>query len=209
MTDLLLIRHGQATHNLEGRWEGWSAVPLTQEGQSQARALARRLVRWSPSVACLYTSPLLRARQTAEPIARTLKLKPVADEDLREINFGKVSGLTLETFRISMPEVFARWQDRGDLTFQFPGGEQRLGFFRRVGRTLDTIVARHPGEQVAIVAHGGTLRAGLAHLFPDTMSDWWAYALPNASVTHVRIAETGSRLLALSDCQHLEGERVP
>jgi probable phosphoglycerate mutase len=209
VTDLLLIRHGEATHNLEGRWEGWSAAPLTQAGQCQAKALARRLARWSPPVVRLYTSPLLRARQTAEPIARRLKLEPVADEDLREIDFGRVSGLTLETFRVSMPEVFARWQDRSDVTFQFPGGEQRLGFFRRVGRALDTIVARHPGEQVAVVAHGGTLRAGLAHLFPDTMGDWWAYALPNASVTHVRIGEMGNLLLALSDCQHLEGKRAP
>ena len=65
MTDLLLIRHGQATHNLDGRWVGWGATPLTEEGQRQAEALARRLASWSPAIACVYTSPLLRARQTS------------------------------------------------------------------------------------------------------------------------------------------------
>jgi probable phosphoglycerate mutase len=207
--DLLLIRHAEAQHNVEGRWEGWSATPLTPAGQRQAAALAQRLVSWSPPITWLYTSPLLRARQTAEPIARQLELAPMANDGLCEIHFGRVAGLTRTAFRASMPELYARWQDRGDLTFRFPDGEQRLAFFQRVGQTLDAIVARHPGEQVAVVAHGGTLRAGLAHLFPDTMSDWWAYALDNASLTHVRLAETGSVLTALNDCQHLDGRRAP
>ncbi len=199
MTDLLLIRHGQATHNLEGRWEGWGATPLTETGQRQAEALARQLAEWSPPITWLYSSPLLRARQTAVPIARQLALEPILEDGLRECNFGQVSGLTREAFRAAMPEAYARWQDRSDLTFQFPGGEQRQAFFWRVGRTLDEITARHRGEQVVIVAHGGTIRAGLAHLLPDTMSDWWAYALENGSLTHVQAGEGGNVLVTLSD----------
>lgn len=88
MTDLLLIRHGQATHNLEQRWEGWGATALTEEGQRQAEALAERLASSATNIAHLYTSPLLRARQTAQPIARRLGLIPVVHEGLREIDFG-------------------------------------------------------------------------------------------------------------------------
>jgi probable phosphoglycerate mutase len=207
VTDLLLIRHGQATHNLEGRWEGWGPTPLTPQGRRQADALAHRLDSWVPSIRVLYTSPLCRARQTAEPTARLLGLTPVLCDDLREVNFGQVSGHTLDSFRDSMPEVCGRWQDRSDLTFQFPGGEERLAFFQRVGGALDEISAAHPGAQVVVVAHGGTLRAGLAHLFPDTMSDWWAYALDNGSLTHVRMDRTGRALLLLNDCSHLDGKR--
>jgi probable phosphoglycerate mutase len=195
----LLIRHGQATHNLEARWEGWGATPLTEKGERQVEALARRLARWAPPITCLYTSPLLRARQTAEPIARQLALEPIMEDGLREIDFGQVSGLTREAFQASMPQVYAHWQDRSDLTFQFPGGEQRQAFFRRVGHTLDEITARHRGEQVAVVAHGGTIRAGLAHLLPETMSDWWAYALDNGSLTHVHASDTGNVLVTLND----------
>jgi probable phosphoglycerate mutase len=180
MTDLLLIRHGQAIHNLEGRWEGWGATPLTHEGQHQAEAVARRLERWLPPVSYIYTSPLLRAVQTAEPIAQRLGLTPSTNENLREINFGAVSG--------------------------FPRGEKRQVFFQRVARALDEIVALHPDEQIAVVAHGGTLRGGLAHLFPDTMRDWWIYALQNASLTHVRVGENGKRLVVLNDCHHLDGD---
>jgi broad specificity phosphatase PhoE len=203
VTELLLIRHGQAVHNLEGRWEGWGTAQLTEEGERQAQAVARRLASWSPPLACLYTSPLLRARQTADPIAHRVGTMPIALDGLREIDFGQVSGLTMNALRETMPEVYSRWQDRSDLTFQFPGGEQRLGFFRRVGRVLEEIVAQHPGEPVVVVAHGGTLRAGLAHLFPETMGDWWAYDLHTASLTHVHVCEGGNVLVALNDCQHL------
>ncbi len=202
MTDLLLIRHGQATHNLEGRWEGWGETPLTEEGKRQAEALATRMSLWLPPVGILYTSPLRRARQTAEPIALRLGLTPVVCDDLREIDFGRVSGLTLDGFRESMPELHARWQDRSDLTFRFPGGEQRLAFFQRAGRALDAISSRHPEARVAVVAHGGTLRAGLAHLFPATMSNWWDYALDNGSLTQVRTGRLGHVLLVLNDCLH-------
>ncbi len=205
MTDLLLIRHGQATHNLDRRWEGWGATPLTEEGERQAEALGLRLASSSIAITHLYTSPLLRAQQTTQRIARRLNLTPIIHEGLREIDFGQVSGLTIEAFRESMPDVYARWQHRGDLTFQFPGGEQRLAFFRRVGQTLDEIAAQHPAGSVAIVTHGGTIRAGLAHLFPDTMSDWWAYALHTASLTHVIVGSEANLLVALSDVQHLEG----
>jgi probable phosphoglycerate mutase len=206
VTDLVLIRHGQATHNLEQRWEGWGATPLTEEGERQAEAVARRLESSTPTIAHLYTSPLLRARQTALPIAHRLGLVLLVHEGLREMDFGQVSGLTRDAFRELMPQAYARWQDRGDLTFRFPGGEQRRAFFQRVGRALDEIVARHPQERVAIVAHGGTIRAGLAHLFPDTMRDWWAHALSNASLTQVRVGTNGHVLAALNDVQHLEGE---
>lgn len=205
MTDLLLIRHGQIVHNLHGRWVGWEDIPLTEVGQRQALALARRLASWLPPIASIYTSPLQRAWQTAEPIAHALEVMPILDDGLQEIDLGKVGGLTMDAFRETMPEVYARWQPRGDLTFQFPGGEQRLAFYRRVGRALDDIVARHSGEQVAVVAHEGTLRAGLAHLFPETMSDWWAYDLDNASLTHVRAGEGENVLVSLNDCQHLQG----
>jgi broad specificity phosphatase PhoE len=203
MTDLLQIRHGQATHNLEGRWEGWGETPLTEEGKRQAEALAIRVGSWLPPVRVLYTSPLRRAKQTVEPIAQRLGLTPVVCDDLREMNFGQVGGLTLDSFQESMPELHARWQDRGDMAFKFPGGEQRLAFFRRAGGALDAILTRHPQAHVAVVAHGGTLRAGLAYLFPNTMGNWWNYALDNGSLTHVRTGPPGHSILLLNDCSHL------
>jgi broad specificity phosphatase PhoE len=204
VTNLLMIRHRQAPHNVEGRWEGWGATPLTEEGQRQAEAVSRRLALCTPPISRLYASPLIRAWQTAQPIAQRLGIETYAHDGLREIDFGDISGLTFEVFRERMPEVHARWQDRTDLTVRFPGGEQRREFFQRVAKALDEIVGQHPDGTVAVVSHGGALRAGLAHLLPDTMSEWWGYALDNASLTHVRTGPRGNHLVALNDCQHLE-----
>ncbi len=204
MTDLLLIRHGEATHNLSARWEGSSAASLTEKGILQAKAVARRLTSWETPVCHLYSSPIPRARQTADWIARGVGLSVVADPQLREIDFGQVSGMTRQEFKASMPEVYARWSVRNDQTFTFPRGEQRREFFQRVAQSLDAILDRHQHGAVAIVAHAGTLRAGLAHLLPATMSDWWAYNLGNGSLTHVRTGEAGPTLMSLNDCQHME-----
>jgi alpha-ribazole phosphatase/probable phosphoglycerate mutase len=132
-----------------------------------------------------------------------LGLTPIPHDGLCEINFGQVSRLTEDEFRLTMPEIYGRWKERADLTFQFPDGEERFAFLRRVGRALDEIVARHPREQVGVVAHGGTIRASLAHLIPEMMADRWAYSLHNASLTHVRVGEGQNELVVLNDCQHL------
>lgn len=203
MTDLILIRHGQATHNLEVRWEGATNSSLTEVGYEQAEAVATRLASWEPRICDLYSSPIRRARQTAEAIARRLGLKVTIRTGLREIDFGNVSGLTRAEFQASLPAVYARWQDRRDQSFAFPGGEQRQAFHARVARTLDALVRRHPQGAIVIVAHGGTLRAGLAHLLPDTMSERWSYSLDNGSLTLVRTGAGAPLLLALNDCAHL------
>ena len=207
MTELLLVRHGQAAHNLTGRWEGWSATPLTEEGERQAEALAQRLAFWTPRIGQIVTSPLRRARQTAEPVGRYLGLPIQGHDGLREINFGQVSGLTMEGLCETMPDVYARWQDRSDMTFEFPGGEQRAAFFERVARALDDVIENAGEGPVVVVAHGGTLRAGLAYLFPDTMRDWWGYALENASLTQVQVGSQGNILAVLNDRLHLDGGR--
>jgi alpha-ribazole phosphatase/probable phosphoglycerate mutase len=206
MTELLLIRHGQATHNVDGRWEGWGPSPLTALGEQQAEALGARLAAPPLHVDHLYASSIRRAVQTAQRIGQHLSLQPTIREELGEIDFGQVSGLNMDAFRETMPEQFERWQDRYDLSFEFPGGEQRQAFFRRAALALDQIVAQHPEEQVAVVTHGGTIRAGLAHLFPKTMSDWWAYELGNGSLTHVIVSDHQNRLVALNDRQHLGEE---
>lgn len=206
VTELLLIRHGEATHNLQNRWEGESPARLTPEGERQAEALARRLAWFRPNITHLYTSPTRRARQTADHISSRLGLAPVELSGLQEIDFGQVNGMTIDSFRDSLPAVYSRWKDRSDMEFQFPGGEQRMAFFQRVSQTIEQITAWHPTEQVAVVAHGGTLRAALAHLLPQTMKDWWAYSLHNASLTHVRVQRGNNILVSLNDERHIDGD---
>ena len=96
--NLFLIRHGQSTGNVAGRFQGWSNLPLTEEGRRQAERtgafLAHYTAREDLPIAALYSSDLDRAWHTAEAIGRHLGRTPIADPDLREMNFGAIEGMT-------------------------------------------------------------------------------------------------------------------
>nr|HID14460.1 histidine phosphatase family protein [Anaerolineae bacterium] len=203
MTELILIRHGQTHANVAGRWQGWSDSTLTSLGQTQAEAVARRLAAEHSRVAALYSSPLRRALQTATIIGAALGLRPVSVDDLKEINFGELNGITLKEMEAQYPALFARWKNKADTEFEWPDGERRADFFRRVALACDRILALHPNDSVVIVAHGGTLRACLAHLLPDQLGQWWSYTIDHCAITRVTTGAAGARLLALNDVTHL------
>jgi len=200
---LLLIRHAETVANVEGRWVGWGDTGLTERGRAQVEATARRLAQEVRDGAAIYTSPLPRARETAEGIGRALGLKPIPVENLREINFGDLDGVTLEEMRTRYPDLYARWRDKTDSEYTWPGGEKRADFFRRVAEACREILSRHDRGTVIIVAHGGTVRACLAHLMPDKLGEWWGYSLDNCGITRLQVEDGTVRLLALNDTSHL------
>jgi len=204
MTEFLFVRHGQTHANAAGTWHGWSDSPLNTLGRAQAEAIADRLAAEEGDIAAVYTSPLLRALQTASIIGRRLALQPVVVDRLKEIHFGDLEGYTLAQMENEFPELYAQWQDKTDMTFQWPGGERRGDFFQRASAVWREIRAREEGEKVVIVAHGGTIRACLADMVPDRLGAWWAYDLDNAGLSRVRTAQQSARLLALNDTAHLE-----
>lgn len=206
MTELTLIRHGQTHANVAGRWQGWSDGALTSLGRKQAEAVARRLAAERVQVAALYTSPLRRALQTARIIGKALGLRPVCLDDLREVNFGELDGISMEEMAARDPTLFARWNNKADQEFTWPGGEQRADFFHRVALTCDHIVTLHPNDSVVIVTHGGTLRACLAHLLPGQMAQWWTYPLDNCALTRVSREKAEFRLSVLNDGAHLPAQ---
>ena len=203
MTELLLVRHGQTDSNLHGRWQGWDGIPLNQQGEREAALIARRLAQTKEAITALYVSPLRRAWQTAERIGEALNLSPVPYDGLKEINFGQISGITLDEFQERFPDLHKRWTDKMDLTFTFPGGEQRAQFFQRVGEAMESIVERHPDQKVVVVAHGGTIRASLIHYLPTEFGQWWTYELGNCSLTRLEVGEGRAKLLVLDDHAHL------
>lgn len=203
MTQLVFVRHAQTVANVEGHWTGWETTALTEKGRAQTRAIARRLKEEAQAVVALYTSPLPRARETARVIGRALGLEPRMVDGLREINFGHLDGVSLEEMEARHPDLYASWQDRSDIDYAWPGGERRGDFFRRVAAACDQIVDRHPQGTVIVVAHGGTIRAALAHFLPQELGEWWSYPLGNCSITRVSIGPEGARRITLNDRAHL------
>jgi broad specificity phosphatase PhoE len=153
VTTLLLVRHGETDWNRDQRWQGHSDTPMNERGRQQARELATTL---EPPDR-IYASDLARARETADILAAELDVPVVLDKRLRERSFGAWEGLTSPEIEQRFAAEIARWRAR-----QGAGAadaEPFEAFVRRVGEFLEEVSARHPGEVVLVVAHGGTIRA--------------------------------------------------
>jgi 2,3-bisphosphoglycerate-dependent phosphoglycerate mutase len=154
MTTLLLARHGETDWNSERRWQGHADRPLNARGREQAHELAESLA--GRRIDAIYASDLLRARETAEIVGAELGLPVTLDRNLREVDVGEWSGLVHTEIESRYPEGFRRWQQG---LHGWVGGESYDEMGERVVRALVSIAARHPGETVFVVSHGGAIRA--------------------------------------------------
>jgi broad specificity phosphatase PhoE len=207
MTQLLLVRHGQSTWNVQGRVQGWADPPLDDIGREQARRLARRLADERHDVAAIYSSPLARARQTAEEMARALKLILRTDDRLKENNVGQLTGLTGPEIEQQFPDWVAARQASQEWTSP-PGGEDRDEFVSRCAAAMADIVANHPEQTVAVVSHGGTLGVYLAHLLEMPIHRRLPFQFDNASLSIVKVNERGVRLVKFNDTSHMNHRTV-
>ncbi len=149
-THLILIRHGETDWNVEGRYQGQADPPLNERGREQARTLANELAHLGIDV--IYSSPLRRAWETAEVIARALGVPLYPEPRLMEIHQGDWQGRLRSEIAAKYPELFRRWlTEPWEVTP--PGGEHLRDVQRRVYAAVDEIIRRHPGQTVALVTH--------------------------------------------------------
>ena len=202
MTHLFLIRHGRSVWNAEGRIQGCADPPLDEVGREQARRLAERLR--EEALVALYTSPLRRARETAEVIGQALRVPVVPDERLREYDVGDIAGLTWEQVVEQYPDVARRWTEARD-SLEIPGEEGHAPFRARVVAVFGEILAGHAEGPIGIVAHGGTLGTYLNDLIglPTRFSP---FRFGNGSLSVVEVNPVRPRILLLNDTCHLGGE---
>jgi broad specificity phosphatase PhoE len=149
-TRLLLLRHGETELSAQRRYSGRSDPPLTERGRAQAADAARHLA-GRRGIAAVVTSPLRRARRTAESIAAELGVPLTVHEGLIETDFGAWDGLTFAEVANRDPELHARWL--ADPTVTPPCGESFDAVALRVGAAADEVVAAHPAADVVVVSH--------------------------------------------------------
>jgi probable phosphoglycerate mutase len=154
MTTLTIARHGETDWNAEGRFQGHADPPLNARGRVQAAVLAARLAE-EPPYAALYASDLRRAFETATILGRRVGLEPRPEAGLREIDVGNWSGMTREEIEAAWPGSLARWATGEDAHT----GETRPELAARVESTVLTLAARHRGQRLLLVAHGGVIRS--------------------------------------------------
>jgi alpha-ribazole phosphatase len=204
MTRVLLIRHGQSEGNAEGRFGGHSATPLSEKGRAQAEATAHALA--SERVTAIYASDLLRAVQTAEPLARALGIEINRSEDFRERSVGRMEGLTFQEAAEQYPEDYAALLRR-DFDLVLTGGESYRQMLDRSARALDAAIECNRGGTIAVFSHTGTICILALHLMgaldaPTLRPVWLTTA--NCGITRFELRDDGFvRVLALNDTRHL------
>lgn len=201
MTILLLIRHGETAWNETKRFQGISDIPLSARGMAQAEALSRSLKK--ERLAAIYTSPLIRARQTAACLARRRSCSPVVIEDLKELNQGRLEGLTGEDLRRDFPDFLSRWVRAPGRTV-LPGGESLGEVQRRVWKVIEDLVRKHPEEKIAVVAHSFVILAILCRALGMPLKAFRRFRLEPTAKSVLEFSERGVILRCLNDTCHLE-----
>ena len=174
--EVILVRHGETLHNVNGIAQGWGDSALSERGNAQVRALAERVAALKPDA--LYSSPLERAMSTARPIAAATGLEIVTLDDLREMNFGSGEGQSFRDIRANDAEAARRWMD--DPEAACPGGESHNDLRQRMARALAVASASaHP----VIVTHGMAIRVGATVLLDSPVALAWHLAHGTASIS--------------------------
>lgn len=202
-----LIRHGQTEWNNARRFQGHTDVPLSAAGVQQAAHVAARMARL-PVVMCV-SSDLSRAHDTATAIADRLGVPLEADPDLREANKGELEGLYRDPTTGTIGDE-TRSFDEYDVAARPPGGESIVDLRERCLRFYQRLTRRMPGipqGDLALVSHGGTMRAMMTVLLDLPVEASSSFHFGNCGLTTIRIRDGHPPLLLrYNDCQHLTVE---
>ncbi len=199
------IRHGQTQWNRENRIQGHSDIPLDDVGFEQARRLAGAFTAFP--VSTIFTSWLLRSRQTAQAIAdgHPAALLPIVHPDLAEINLGEWEGLTPGDIESRSPGAYARWRNKPS-EVAIPNAEPLDAFKSRVCEAARFIIS-HPGSgDCAVVAHGGVISALLSRFLQADFDHLLRRVrLDNAGITAVEFGPGLPQVLWINNTAHLAG----
>jgi probable phosphoglycerate mutase len=202
-TRILAIRHGETAWNVDTRLQGHLDIPLNDAGLRQAQHLGQALGQ-SETIDAIYASDLSRAHITAQAIAKATGQTVSTHPGLRERHFGAFQGRTFAEIEVELPDHAWHWRKRTPDWVPPDGGESLIALRERVVATVDELAARHPGQQVVMVAHGGVLdilyRAAtrLDLLAPRT------WELTNTAVNRLLWTPQGLSLVGWGDTSHLD-----
>jgi len=203
-TRLYLIRHGQSAGNAEGRFGGHGPTPLSRLGQEQAAKTAKVLAKEGINV--IYSSDLLRAVQTAEPLAELLGLKVNVSEAFRERHVGVLEGLTFDESKSAFPADYYALVNR-NIHHVITDGESYRHLLKRITAKLNEVLTQHAGERIAIFSHTGAICFLTLHLLGaihrHTKQTPWIIT-SNCGINRFEIrGRRNIRVVALNDTRHL------
>ncbi|MBI3999291.1 MAG: alpha-ribazole phosphatase [Candidatus Omnitrophica bacterium] len=201
---LILVRHGETEWVRMGRYQGSTDIPLNRRGFQQARAAAHAVKK--ERVIAVYSSELMRARETAKLIANSCQKRIIIDERLNEVSFGKWEGELHEEISSRFPKEAARWYS-GRWSSRPPAGESLGSLDQRVSSFLGELLKKHSDKagSCVVVTHGGPIRMFLVRLLEVSPKIFWSIRIDPASLSVFRIDRNWRELVLLNSLAHLNG----
>jgi 2,3-bisphosphoglycerate-dependent phosphoglycerate mutase len=204
-TRIIAIRHGETAWNVSTRIQGQLDIGLNAKGRWQADRVALALA--GEPVKAIYSSDLLRAWDTALSIATATGHNVQTVEGLRERGFGVFQGKTFQEIEALWPDQALRWRKR-EPEFEPEGGESLLRFRERITQTAQLLAAKHPGEQIVMVAHGGVMDVLYRAATRQDIQAPRTWDLGNATINRLLWTPEGLSLVGWADTQHLDDDEA-
>lgn len=193
MLEVLLIRHGQTDWNVERRIMGHRPIPLNRRGQREAKLIAKALARIP--VDAIFSSPFLRAIQTATIISKNQKKKPIVSHEVAEIHYGDWIGKKFE--EVSSEKAFQIYHQTPRKA-QAPGGEKMTSVQKRAVKFVESLRKKYQKGRVVVVSHADVIKSILVHYLGLDLNELLRFRVDNASLSFLLFNGTRSRVLALN-----------
>jgi broad specificity phosphatase PhoE len=199
--ELILVRHGETEFNRADVFRGRTDLPLNDRGRLQARAAADYLL--IPPISAFYSSPLLRAMETAEEIAAPHRGRVEPVDSFIDIDYGQWSGKSVGEIKGSWPREFAMWASDPERAI-FPDGESMVEVRERLREGIDWLAGNHDGR-VLLVGHKLVNRVILCIILGLPTSGIWRVEQSNGAINVISNGERGWMIQRMNDTSHLEG----
>jgi phosphoserine phosphatase len=202
MTQIILVRHGQTPWNLDKIFRGSKDIPLNDQGREEARLAGEWLK--GDIIHTAYCSPLSRARDTGEAIARHHKLAVADLPGLTDLCYGDWEGMPLKEVKVKYAELYKQWET-APATVRFPRGETLDEVRDRAMEAVEAVVQRHPGQVVLLAAHRAVNKVLIAAFIGLDNSHFWRLGQDTTAINRFHRVGNTWHIMGLNDACHLRG----
>lgn len=201
MNKFFIVRHGETEWNMQGRTQGHGDSKLTEKGRYQADKLGRRLLKFN--INCIYSSDLGRTIETSSILSSILNKEVEYTEGLREINFGKWEGMTIQEIKDKYNDIYTIWRNEPHNAL-IPDAENLIQLKERVLKTINDINKKHENSNIILVSHSMVIKVLLLSLLGSDLSNLYRIRQDNTALNIVEFREYGPVVVKLNDSNHLE-----
>lgn len=202
MTKVYLVRHGQTEWNKKLTFRGRIDIPLNEDGHREAEAIGDALK--DKGIEAIYTSPLRRSIETAQPTAKIFHLDIVPVEGLIDISYGDWEGLTFHEVKEKYRDLYGQWEKRPDLV-RFPNGESLDEVRERSFSSFRDIVKENPGQSILVIPHRVINKVLLCAILGLSNSHFWEIKQDTGCVNVIEYSNDRFILSMMNDTCHLKG----